>query len=107
MACSNFSCSGLKYSCTFNRYFLRIMTNTLKNWAGNYTYGVPAAQAVHSIEEIQALVKKHRRLKVLGTRHCFNDIADSTELLISLGPLNKIHAPDKDKLTVTIDAGVR
>jgi len=30
-----------------------------------------------SLEQVQEFVKKQSRLKVLGTRHCFNDIADS------------------------------
>ena len=81
--------------------------NTLKNWAGNYTYGAFPLHTAGSIEEIQALVKKYRRLKVLGTRHCFNHIADSKEQLISLVPLNKIRALDKDKLTVTVEGGTR
>ncbi len=83
------------------------MEHTLKNWAGNYTYSHFPAQAAGSVEEVQALVKKHRRLKVLGTRHCFNHIADSKEQLISLERLNTIRALDREALTVTVDAGVR
>lgn len=79
----------------------------LKNWAGNYTYSTSPLQQAGSVEEIRALVKKHNRLKVLGTRHCFNNIADSKDHLISLSPLNKIVALDKNNHTVTVEAGVR
>ena len=49
----------------------------LTNWAGNVTYehgrrGPPAIA-----RRCAGLVRKHARLKVLGTRHCFNRIADS------------------------------
>jgi xylitol oxidase len=77
------------------------------NWAGNYAYSSSPVHTAHSIEEAQALVKKHPRLKVLGTRHCFNNIADSNDQLISLAPLNKIISLDKNNHTVTIEAGVR
>lgn len=89
------------------------------NWAGNYTYSVAPLQSPGSVEEIQALVKRHDHLKVLGTRHCFNHIADSKDHLISLDRLNKIaglHPPMQLPAnstirghvpTVTIEAGVR
>ena len=79
----------------------------LSNWAGNYTYSSSPLHIAHSVEEAQALVKKHPRLKVLGTRHCFNHIADSKDRLISLSPLNKITAIDKSNHTVTVEAGIR
>ena len=79
----------------------------MKNWAGNYTYSTFPLHEASSVEEAQALVKKYKRLKVLGTRHCFNHIADSKEQLISLESLHTIRALDKDKGTVTVDAGVR
>jgi len=77
------------------------------NWAGNYTYSSSPVHVAHSIEEAQALVKKYPHLKVLGTRHCFNNIADSNDQLISLAPLNTILPVDKNNHTVTVEAGVR
>ncbi|HEY4148962.1 MAG TPA: D-arabinono-1,4-lactone oxidase [Chitinophagaceae bacterium] len=83
------------------------MNGELKNWAGNHTYKTNLLRQAGSIEEVQSLVKKYPRLKVLGTRHCFNDIADSGGCLISLEGLNKIIALDKERQTVTVEAGVR
>ena len=80
--------------------------NKLKNWAGNFTYSSPLQQAA-SVEEARALVKKYKRLKVLGTRHCFNNIADSKDHLISLSHLNKVIALDTTNHTVTVESGVR
>ncbi|WP_233517632.1 D-arabinono-1,4-lactone oxidase [Geodermatophilus marinus] len=58
----------------------------LRNWAGNHTY---AARVVHrpaTLEQVQELVAGAGRIGVLGSRHSFTAIADSTELL-SLEPL--------------------
>ena len=62
----------------------------LKNWAGNYAYSTTRLQAPSSVAEVQSFVKTHEKFKVLGTRHCFNNIADSGDYLMSSGKLNKI-----------------
>ncbi len=55
----------------------------LTNWAGNYQYGTDDLHRLTSIEQVRKFVKEHDSLKVLGTRHCFNGIADSKHALIS------------------------
>ena len=60
-----------------------------------------------SIEQVQELVNRLDRLKVLGTRHSFNSIADSSENFISLDQINKIVSLDREGQTVTVEAGVR
>ena len=47
------------------------------NWAGNLAYRAERVHRPASIDELQALVASTPRLKALGTRHCFNDIADT------------------------------
>jgi xylitol oxidase len=54
------------------------------NWAGNYEYGTTRVSLPETIEQIQALVAHSQKLRVLGTRHSFNGIADSDQHLISL-----------------------
>ena len=66
------------------RTFVWAEEHQLTNWAGNYTYSTNRLTYAGSREEVINLVKKFDRLKVLGTRHCFNDIADSRYQLISL-----------------------
>jgi xylitol oxidase len=51
----------------------------LRNWAGNIEYSTDRVQTFTSLEQVQEFVKKQSRLKVLGTRHCFNNIADSRD----------------------------
>ncbi|UHG90020.1 D-arabinono-1,4-lactone oxidase [Spirosoma oryzicola] len=79
----------------------------LKNWAGNYTYSTSRLYAAKSIEQVSELVKKYDKLKVLGTRHCFNGIADSTHNFISLREMDKVLAMDTEARTVTVDASMR
>ena len=62
----------------------------LKNWAGNYQYGTDKLEPAKSVEDVQKLVKKHAKVKVLGTRHCFNGIADSTANLLSLAQMDRV-----------------
>ena len=83
------------------------MTENRSNWAGNYTYRASQIHLPETVEQLQELVRNSRKLKALGTRHSFNDIADSPGDLISMEHLNKILAVDRERLTVTIEAGVR
>jgi xylitol oxidase len=78
-----------------------------KNWAGNYTYKADNYYEPASVEELQQLVKKPDKQKALGSRHCFNDIADSPKNQISTRQLNKVLNLDADKGTVTIQGGAR
>lgn len=80
--------------------------NKLKNWAGNYTYSTDRLYQAKSLQQVQELVKKYDKLKVLGTRHCFNGIADSTHNLISLRQMDQVLALDPKAHTVTIDANL-
>ena len=77
------------------------------NWAGNYTYQAASLHRPETVEQIQELVVKSNQLKSLGTRHSFNDIADSPGDLISLEHLNQIIALDRERGSVTVEAGVR
>jgi xylitol oxidase len=77
------------------------------NWAGNYTYRAAKFHQPKTMEQIQELVAQSDKLKSLGTRHSFNDIADSPGHLISLEHFDKILELDHERYTVTVEAGVR
>ena len=51
----------------------------LRNWAGNIEYSTDRLQTSTSLAQVQDYVKTQPKLKVLGTRHCFNNIADSKD----------------------------
>jgi alditol oxidase len=78
----------------------------LTNWAGNYRYSTDNLHRLTSIEQIRKFVKEHDSLKVLGTRHTFNGIADSRQALISLKPMDQVVALDPKARTVTVEAGM-
>jgi len=52
-------------------------------------------------------VKKNDKLKVLGTRHCFNTIADSRDRFVSLRDMNKVVSLDRNAQAVTVEAGIK
>jgi alditol oxidase len=78
----------------------------LRNWAGNIEYSTDRVQTSTSIEQVQDWVKAQNKFKVLGTRHCFNDIADSKDGFLSLKPMDKVISLDPAKRTVTVGAGI-
>nr|WP_294944977.1 FAD-binding protein [uncultured Mucilaginibacter sp.] len=79
----------------------------LHNWAGNITYSTGNVQYPKSVDEVQAIVKKLPKLKTLGTRHCFNTIADSKDELLCTRDLNKVVSIDREAQTVTVEAGIK
>jgi xylitol oxidase len=83
------------------------ISDKLKNWAGNIEYSTSNLHSPETIEQVQELVKQHKKLKVLGSRHCFNRIADSTDSFISLMKMDKVVALDTKAHTVTVDASMK
>lgn len=78
----------------------------LTNWAGNFEYSTEQLYPAGSLQMAQEFVKKQSRLKVLGTRHCFNKIADSTHQLLSLKAMDKVVALDAEARTVAVESGM-
>ena len=78
----------------------------LTNWAGNLTYSTDRLSEATSIDEIRSFLKSHDKVKALGTRHCFNSIADSRYNLLSLKPMHEVVSLDGEARTVTVDAGI-
>jgi len=81
--------------------------NTLTNWAGNIAFSTNQVFYPKSVAEVQDLVQKYPQLKVLGSRHCFNRIADSEHCFLSTNELNQVVALDTEARTVTVEAGIK
>ena len=79
----------------------------LTNWAGNHAYRAARLHTPTSMEQLQELVRDARSLRVLGSRHSFNDIADTTGDLVSLNAMPRVFDLDVEAGTVTVDGGVR
>jgi alditol oxidase len=78
----------------------------LTNWAGNIEYSTEQLYSADSGEQARNFVGKEEKLKVLGTRHCFNRIADSKNQFLSLKTTDKVVALDPEARTVTIESGM-
>lgn len=60
------------------------MTAPLTNWAGNIQYSTSRLSEPRSVAELQHVFSSSRHLRVLGTGHSFNRIADTPGVLVSL-----------------------
>jgi len=78
----------------------------LTNWAGNLVYGTDRLHSATSSQQVRDYVKRESKLKVLGTRHCFNDIADSKHGFLSLKTMDEVVELDTHASTATVSAGI-
>ncbi|GAB2616884.1 FAD-binding protein [Pseudactinotalea suaedae] len=53
-------------------------------WAGTHTFGARQLHVPHSLEQARQVIADATRIRALGSRHSFNDLADSPGDLISL-----------------------
>ncbi len=77
----------------------------LTNWSGNYQYKAERVDTPDSVEQLQKIVKSRSKIKALGTRHSFNNIADTSGDQISLKNFSQMELDPKSH-TVTVGAGV-
>ncbi len=79
------------------------------NWAGNHEYRCRRLHYPRSVHELQNLVRRSKLVRILGSRHSFNDIADCSEDIISLKQLDKAVRFDGIGTlnpTVTVEGGI-
>jgi len=79
----------------------------ITNWAGNLTYSTARLTDATSVEQVKQFVQQHKKFKVLGTRHCFNNIADSHDEFLSVVQTNPDIQINAAAHTVTVNAGIR
>lgn len=75
------------------------------NWAGNYEYTARELHEPESLDELRRIVARATSIRVLGSRHAFNDIGDAAEL-VSLRRLPGEIEIDADAMTVTAPAAM-
>ena len=83
------------------------MTNTGTNWAGNLAYAAERLIAPTSFGELAGALTEANSARILGTRHSFNDIADTNGVLISTASLPVELAIDADARSVRVSGGMR
>ncbi len=76
------------------------------NWSGNLHYSTDKVFQPASVADVQDAVRSVPSVRALGTRHCFNDIADSAVAQISTLKLRDV-ALDANSRTVIVGAGIR
>ena len=77
------------------------------NWAGNYEYRAERIAAPESLDELRDAVSGASKVRALGSRHSFNALADSSELLVSTAALPALVRIDETARTVTVGGGMR
>ncbi len=82
------------------------MNEGFKNWGGNYAYSAARLHRPETEEQVQEIVARCDSVKVLGSRHSFNGIADTTADLISLERLDRVISLDHERRTVTVEGGI-
>ncbi|MEU3729576.1 FAD-binding protein [Streptomyces sp. NPDC033538] len=82
---------------------------TVTNWAGNITYTAKELLRPHSLDALRALVADSARVRVLGSGHSFNEIAEpgAEGALLSLAALPAEVDVDTAARTVRVGGGVR
>jgi xylitol oxidase len=83
------------------------MNTQQSNWAGNLRYSAARTHHPQTVDQVREIVARAEKLKALGTRHSFNTIADCAQDQISLSNLDRIIGIDRDRHTVTVEAGAK
>jgi xylitol oxidase len=76
-------------------------TTIRSNWAGNLEYRAARLLRPTTLEEVREAVTAGGPVRAVGSRHCFNDIADTTGTHLSLESFEPV---DASTLTVDTDA---
>ena len=84
------------------------MSESVTNWAGNVSYNAELQRPV-SLDDLRRVVASASRVRVLGSGHSFNAIADPGErgVLVSLAALPPEIEVDEAARTVRVGGGVR
>ena len=75
------------------------------NWASYHEYRASTLHRPSTLDELQAVVAASPRIRALGSRHSFNDLADSAEL-VTLEAMDPAIVIDEETETVSFSAGL-
>jgi alditol oxidase len=76
------------------------------NWAGNIAFAAPDFYRPASVGQLRTVVARARQVRVLGTGHSFNDMADSPGAQVSLAGLPPEVEVDSAASLVRVAAGL-
>ena len=74
-----------------------------RNWAGNLAYRAASIEHPTSTDELRGVLARGGAVRMLGSRHCFSDIADTTGVMIALDrmPQHIEVSPQRDAVRVS------
>jgi xylitol oxidase len=78
-----------------------------RNWSGNVVYRATRTATPATLGELAEIVQTSDRVKVIGSRHCFNTIADTDGLHVSTRALDLPVRVDPERRVVRTAAGIR
>ncbi|ONI74654.1 FAD-binding protein [Actinosynnema sp. ALI-1.44] len=78
-----------------------------KNWAGNVIYRATAFHYPRSLAELRHMTAKAGRARALGTRHAFNELADTGGELVCLARMPRLVEVDSEARQVKVGGGMR
>ena len=79
----------------------------LTNWAGNIVFSAAELARPRAVADLQRLVADSDQVRVLGTGHSFNRVADTSGTLVSVRDLPRVLELDREAATVRVGAGIR
>ena len=82
-------------------------SSPLQTWSGTHRFTAPRLVEARAIADVQAAVRAGGPVRALGTRHSFNDIADTTGALVSVLGIDPDPVLDEAAREVTVGAGTR
>lgn len=83
------------------------MAEKMTNWARSVAFQAETLSRPASVDALRALVADAGKVRVLGTGHCFNDLADTPHTFVSVAGLPDLFEVDGDARTVTVGAAMR
>uniref|UniRef100_A0A914HZF8 FAD-binding PCMH-type domain-containing protein n=1 Tax=Globodera rostochiensis TaxID=31243 RepID=A0A914HZF8_GLORO len=81
-------------------------TIRLHNWGGNFFFCTQNIEYPRTTAEVQQIVRRAKKLRVLGSRHSYNQIADSCGTILSTIGMNSIVSINVTAATVTVQPGI-
>ena len=78
----------------------------MHNWSKNIEFNDRGYLQPESLTELQELVRSNLKIRVRGTAHCFNEIANTSSYAINLAKMPKTIDIDPVKRTVKVAAGL-
>ncbi len=81
------------------------MTPELATWSGTYRFTARQVITARTVDDVRRAVAAGGRVRAVGTRHSFNDLADNGATLVSLAGIASDPVLDEASRTVTVGAG--